>query len=97
MWAVAIKKSSSEKTAELQEMGTLGCDGCGEEFFVGHDPKSVDKWVAARQAAWLEKVFAEEHEHNKKHFDRIDLPNYLPEHGNRRFSDSAASLLEAKR
>ena len=56
-------------------MGTLRCDGCGEEFFVGHEPKSADKWVAAKQAAWLEKVLAEEHERDKTHSNRIELPD----------------------
>jgi hypothetical protein len=56
-------------------MGTLRCDGCGEEFFIGHDPKSVDRWVAARQAKWLEKVLEEEHERDKRHSDRIELPD----------------------
>jgi hypothetical protein len=36
MRAVAIKKSSREKTAAFQEMGTLRCDDCREEFFIGH-------------------------------------------------------------
>ena len=75
MQAVAIKKSSREKTTGFQEMGTLWCDGCGEEFFIGHNPKSVDKWVAEKQAKWLEKVLAEEHERDKKHSDRIELPD----------------------
>jgi hypothetical protein len=57
MRAVAIKKSSREKTIGFQEMGTLRCDGCVEGFFIGHNPKSVDKWVAERQANWLEKVW----------------------------------------
>ena len=35
MRAVAIKKSGREKTTGFQEMGTLRCDGCGEEFFIG--------------------------------------------------------------
>ena len=74
MRAVAIKKSSREKVVGLQEMGTLRCDGCGEEFFIGHNPASVDKWVAERQAKWLEKVLAEEHERDKKHPDRLELP-----------------------
>jgi len=55
-------------------MGTLRCDVCGEEFFVVHHPASVDKRVAEKQAKWLEKVLAEEHERDKKHPDRIDLP-----------------------
>jgi hypothetical protein len=75
MRAVAIRKSSREKTTGLQEMGTLRCDGCGEEFFIGHDPQSVDKSVAAKQAKWLEKVLEEEHERDKKHSDRIELPD----------------------
>jgi hypothetical protein len=74
MRAVAIKKSSREKTAGLREMGTLRCDGCGEDFFIGHNPASVDRWVAEKQVKWLEKVLAEEHERDKKHPDRIELP-----------------------
>jgi hypothetical protein len=39
MKAVAIKKGPiREKIAGLREMGTLRCDGCGEEFLIGHDP-----------------------------------------------------------
>ena len=49
MGAVAIKKSSREKAVGLQEMGTLRCDGCGEEFLLGHDPASRDILVASRQ------------------------------------------------
>ena len=75
MRAVAIKKSSREKTIGFQEMGTLRCDGCGEEFFIGHNPQSVDKWVAEKQAEWLEKVLVEEHERDKKHADRVELPD----------------------
>ena len=74
MQSVAIKKGTREKTLGFLEMGTLRCDGCGEEFFIGHNPQSVDKWVAEKQAKWLEKVLAEEHERDKKHADRIELP-----------------------
>jgi len=49
------------------------CDGCGEEFCLRHDPAFADKRVAERQAGWLEKVLAEEHERAKKHADRIEL------------------------
>ena len=56
-------------------MGTLRCDACGEEFIIGHPPAFVDKSVADRQAHWLEKVLAEEHEREKKHADRIELPD----------------------
>jgi hypothetical protein len=74
MKAVAIRKSSREKALGLQEMGTLRCDGCGEEFLLGHDPASGNILVAEKQAKWLEKVLAEEHERDKKHPDRIELP-----------------------
>jgi hypothetical protein len=61
--AIAIKKGQNrEKTEGFREMGILRCDGCGEEFFIGHDPASVDKKLAKKQAEWLEKVLAEEHE-----------------------------------
>jgi len=38
MLAAAIKKGSREKTLDFQEMGTVRCDGCGDEFFIGHNP-----------------------------------------------------------
>jgi len=59
----------------FHEMGTLRCDGCGEEFFIGHNPLSVDKRAAEKQAMWLEKVLVEEHERDRKHPDRIELPD----------------------
>ena len=75
MKAVAIKKGQLRDRVEgLQEMGTLRCDSCGDEFFIGHHPASVDRWVAERQVKWLEKVLAEEHERDKKHPNRIELP-----------------------
>ena len=76
MKAVAIKKGQTREKAAagLQEMGTLRCDACGEEFVIGHQP-GVDKSVAAQQAHWLEKVLAEEHEREKKHADRIESPD----------------------
>jgi hypothetical protein len=75
MRALAIKKSSREKTTDFQEMGTLRCDSCGEEFVIGHQPASADSNIAEKQAAWLEKALAEEHERDKKHSDRIELPD----------------------
>jgi hypothetical protein len=56
-------------------MGTLRFDGCGEEFVIAQQPAFVDKRVAEKQAHWLEKVLAEEHERDKKHPDRIELPD----------------------
>ena len=34
----------------------------------------MDRWVAEKQAKWLEKALAEKHERDKKHPDRIKLP-----------------------
>ena len=56
-------------------MGTLRCEGCGEEFTVFHDPIFADNSAAARQAQWLEKVLTEEREREQKHPDRIQLPD----------------------
>ena len=56
-------------------MGTLRCDSCGEEFSVFHDSAFADKATAERQAHWLEKVLAEEHERERKHPDQIQLPD----------------------
>jgi len=76
MNAVAIKKGQRrERAPDFKEMGTLRCDTCGEEFIVFHDPALADKAVAERQAHWLEKVLAEEHERERKHPDRIQLPD----------------------
>jgi hypothetical protein len=76
MNAVAIKKGQArEKAAGLLVMGTLRCDGCGEEFVIGHHPDFTDQGAAERQAHWLEKVLSEEHEREKNHPDRIELPD----------------------
>jgi hypothetical protein len=57
------------------EMGTLRCDGCGEEFILSQHPAFIDEKAADRQAHWLEKVLAEEHEREQKHPDKIQLPD----------------------
>jgi hypothetical protein len=76
MKAVAIKKGQTkERAPDFKAMGTLRCDSCGEEFVVFHDPDVVDQAVAGRQAQWLEKVLAEEHDRECKHPDRIQLPD----------------------
>ena len=59
----------------FEVMGTLRCDGCGEEFVIFHDPAFTDKKAAERQAQWLERVLAEEHERERKHADCIQLPD----------------------
>ena len=75
MKAVAIKKGRSPAEADFQEMGTLRCDGCGEEFIIGQHPAFIDRRLANEKAYWLERVLAEEHERDKKHADRIELPS----------------------
>jgi hypothetical protein len=55
-------------------MGTLRCDGCGEEFAISQHPAFVNRRLADEQAHGLERVLAEEHERDKKHADRIELP-----------------------
>ena len=75
MKAVAIRKGQTqEREPEFLEMGTLRCDGCGEEFMILHEPTFRDKSVAERQAHWLERVLADEHERERRHADRIQLP-----------------------
>ncbi len=77
MKAVAIKKGQlGEKlpTANFNEMGTLRCDDCGEEFIIYHHSAFMDKIAAERQAHWLDKVLAEEHGRERRHPDRIQLP-----------------------
>ena len=77
MKAAAIKKDQTrdKALADFQAMGILWCDTCLEDFVIFHSPAFVDKAVAERQAHWLEKVLAEEHERAKKHPDRIELPD----------------------
>jgi hypothetical protein len=73
--AIVIKKGQTrERAVGFQEMGVFRCDSCGEEFFILHDPAPEDKKLAEKEAMWLEKVLAEEHELDKKHPDRIELP-----------------------
>ena len=64
-----------ERAPAFKEMGTLRCDGCGEEFAIFHDHAFADKKAAEQQAHWLEKVLAEEHERDRKHPDRVELPD----------------------
>jgi hypothetical protein len=80
MRAIAIKKGQKPGEASgFQEMGTLRCDGCGEEFLIRHHPTFADRRIADKQAYWLEKVLAEEHERDKKHSDQIELPELTKE------------------
>jgi len=48
MKAVAIKKGQirEKADADFYEMGTVRCDGCGEEFVISHQPSFTNKWAA---------------------------------------------------
>jgi hypothetical protein len=45
-----------------------------EEFVIYHDSTRMNKTSAERQPHWHEKVLAEEHERERKHPNRIQLP-----------------------
>jgi hypothetical protein len=74
--AIAIKRGQLKARApEVYEaMGTVRCEGCGEEFAIMHHPAFTSLTVAERQAHWLERVLADDHEREKKHADQIELP-----------------------
>jgi hypothetical protein len=57
-----------------KKWASSGVTVVARRFFIIHDPTSVDKMVAEMQAKWLEKVPFEDHERDKKHPDRIELP-----------------------
>jgi hypothetical protein len=69
------RERERERETDFKDMGILRCDSCGEEFIIFHDPELVDCATARRQAHWLEKVLAEEHERERKHSDRIQPPD----------------------
>jgi hypothetical protein len=72
--AIAVRKGWGQTALSgLQKMGTLRCDWCGEEFVIGHPPRTADRKTAQRQARWLGNAFARDHEREKKHSDRIVL------------------------
>jgi hypothetical protein len=74
--AVAVKKGQIKAKVpdRFQTVGTVRCEGCGEEFLIAHDAARTSLIVAEHQAHWLERVLADEHEREKKHADRIELP-----------------------
>ena len=73
--AVAVKLGQgSEALKDFHIMGTVSCDGCGERFWIEHHSAFADPAVAARQAVWLEKVLANDHERERTHQDKIELP-----------------------
>jgi len=56
-------------------MGVLSCDICGEELVIGHHPQLANQGIAEEQSCWLERESAKDHERQKKHAERIELPD----------------------
>jgi hypothetical protein len=74
--AVAIKGTFQSDADGFQTMGTVRCDGCGEEFFVWHQFAFASPPAAERQAHWLEeRHWPTTTNEIKKHCDRIELPD----------------------
>jgi hypothetical protein len=58
MKPVAIKKGQSrEKAQDLREMGTLRCDGCGEEFVIFHSLRLQTDGALNNKPSGLKKSF----------------------------------------
>jgi hypothetical protein len=76
MQAIAIRKGQFRVAppAGYQTMGTVRCDGCGEEFLLWHHLPSASPASAEKQAHWLERALAYDHEQSQRHPDRIELP-----------------------
>jgi hypothetical protein len=74
--AIALKKDWAYVVFFcLKEMGVLSCDICGEEFVIGHPPHLANPRIAEEQSCWLERELAKDHERQKKHAERIELPD----------------------
>jgi len=75
--AVAIKKGQPKVKLPdgFAVMGTVRCEGCGEEFSIGHHSAVSSLILAEHQAQWLERVLADEHDRSRIHPDRIELPD----------------------
>jgi hypothetical protein len=71
---IATKTGQSEPELGFRRMGTLVCDVCGERFAIDHPADVADKNLAAKQAEWLGKVLAYDHECQRAHPDKIVLP-----------------------
>ena len=73
---LAIKKgqTSVRLPDSFETMGAVRCENCGEEFAIGHDPAFTSLVAAERQAHWLERVLADDHDGERPHPDRIVLP-----------------------
>jgi hypothetical protein len=78
MKAVAIKKGQLQEQPPMPEprgrRAPFIVTAAEEEFIIYHDAPFTDKTVAESQAHRLAGVLADEHERERKHPDRIQLP-----------------------
>jgi hypothetical protein len=75
MRVMAIKKGQTERRRTISKKWTrFGVTVGARSSSSDIAPLMLTKTIAERQASWLEKVLAEEHERDKKHADRIELP-----------------------
>ncbi len=75
MRVMAIKKGQTERRRTISKKWTrFGVTVAARSSSSDIAPLLLTKTIAERQASWLEKVLAEEHERDKKHADRIELP-----------------------
>lgn len=74
---VAIKFGQEQRIPDGSvQLGTLICDVCGTRFTITQDAQHQDASAAERQAGWLERRLAEDHENGFEHDDAIDLPGF---------------------
>ncbi len=74
---VAIKIGQERLTpADAVEMGVVICDTCGLRFTITQPAPQRNLDAAERQAYWLEKHLANDHQNGFEHEDTIDLPGF---------------------
>lgn len=74
---IAIKVGQERLTPEdAVEMGVVICDSCGMRFTITQPSPHRNSEAAERQALWLERRLAHDHENGFDHDDAIDLPGF---------------------
>jgi hypothetical protein len=74
---VAVKFGRENRTpTDSVGMGVVICEGCGMRFTIRQDAQHQDENAAERQANWLERRLAHDHENGFEHDDAIDLPGF---------------------
>ncbi len=70
----AVKEDKRPAAPGSIGMGTVIYATCGERFWIEHPVTFADKNLAAKQAEWLAKMLAYDHERQRPHADTIALP-----------------------